>query len=424
MNTDTLALSSGAYGKSLGTRTTPILTPARDGRVAKTPMWMMEGMQPGLYRINNHLKPYPFELRRTQKSYIALHQNDYLGLSCHQEVQDIKLEVLRRATGQPLASTLFSGQGLEENELFHQALAKAMRAEATLLVSSGWAANVGLVEALAQRDTPIYLDQKAHMSLWSGAKLSSGRPVVTRHNDPEALERRIRLKGPGIVCIDAIYSSNGAVADLRAYVEICERTGSVLIVDEAHSLLMLGESAGGLAVEQDVAHRIHFRTASFSKATGGHGGCIVGSRHDIWYLKHRSFSSVFSSAPLEVDCAAHRIALEIAQREPERAQRAFDMAALLRSECRSRGIDTGPSASQIVSVELASEYDTCQAFGKLRERGILTSVFIAPAAPLGRGFLRLSVHCNTSAQNIVTTADALREVIDEISRKEYMSVSS
>ena len=240
---------------------------------------------------------------------------------------------------------------------------------------------------------------------------------------PRPLERRIRLKGPGIVCIDAIYSSNGAVADLRAYVEICERTGSVLIVDEAHSLLMLGESAGGLAVEQDVAHRIHFRTASFSKATGGHGGCIVGSRHDIWYLKHRSFSSVFSSAPLEVDCAAHRIALDIAQREPERAQRAFDMAALLRSECRSRGIDTGPSASQIVSVELVSEYDTCQAFGKLRERGILTSVFIAPAAPQGRGFLRLSVHCNTSAQDIVTTADALREVIDEISRKEYMNVS-
>ena len=133
-----------------------------------------------------------------------------------------------------------------------------MRAEAALLVSSGWAANVGLVEALAQRDTPIYLDQKAHMSLWSGAKLSSGRPVVTLHNDPAALERRIRLKGPGIVCINAIYSSNGAVADLRAYVEICERTGSVLIVDEAHSLLMLGESAGGLAVEQDVAHRIHF----------------------------------------------------------------------------------------------------------------------------------------------------------------------
>ena len=379
-------------------------------------------MHPGLSRINNNLKPYPFELKPKSECRIGLHQNDYLSLSCHPDVLAQKLEVLGRKAGQPLASTLFTGDGLEENAQLRIALGAAMKAEDALLVSSGWAANVGLVEALAERDTPIYLDQRAHMSLWSGAKLSSGRTIMTRHNDPGALERRMRLKGPGIVCIDAIYSSNGAVADLRAYVEICERTGSVLIVDEAHSLLMRGQNGGGLAVQEGVAERIHFRTASFSKALGGHGGCIVGSRDSIWYLKHRSFSSVFSSAPLDVDCAAHRAALEVEQREPNRAIWANQVAALLRQELNERGIDTGASASQVISVPFTSEFDTCQAFGKLRDRGILTSVFIAPAAPLGKGFIRLSVNCEITVQDAKTAAQALFDVIGEIERKDYSTV--
>lgn len=383
------------------------------------PSWMKEGMHEILHRLDTTAKPYPFEFPESLADCICLNQNDYLRLSTHPEVRAARIRMLAGTDSQSLASTLWTGKGLEENGDFRQELAQVMRAEDVLLQSSGWVANVGLVEALATRGTPIYLDQKVHASLWDGARLSEGRPIMVRHNDPESLERRIRRDGAGIVCIDSYYSSNGAVSDVTAYVDICERTGSVLILDEAHSLLMTGEG-GGLAVQEGVAERVHFRTSSFSKAMGGHGGCIAGTAHSIWYLKHRSRSSVFSTAPLAIDAAGHRAALAVCQKEFWRAQKCMVMSALFRQELRARGIDPGLSASQLVSIEFEREQQACQAFAMLRENGILASVFIAPAAPKGTGFLRFSIHCEVTPEMVVETATALRNVLDLIPPMEYL----
>ena len=199
---------------------------------------------------------------------------------------------------------------------------------------------------------------------------------------------------------------------MAAYVEICERTGSVLILDEAHSLVVVGQGAGGLAVEAGVAERVHFRTASFSKAMGGHGGCIVASRQLIWYLTHRAHSILFSSSVLACDCAAHRTALSIARAEPELGRHTMAMADLFRQELSQHGISTGTSRSQIVPIEFESEQLSCRFYQLLRERGVLASVFIQPAVPVGTGMVRFSMHAELDPSEVVRAAEVAAEAMD------------
>lgn len=385
-----------------------------ESRNISVPEWLKSDVDDFVKQYEG-ANPYPFHHPAELDDFICLHQNDYLRLSRRLEVRKAKTDSVRRDGNAFLASTIFTGgRGMEEHQAFRDLLIDATHAEDVILTSSGWAANVGLIDVLAKRKTPVYLDQYAHASLWDGARMSQGRSIMVRHNDPESLERRIRRDGPGVVCIESFYSLHGSVADVRAYVEICERTGSVLVLDEAHSLGMVGEGMGGLAVQEGVAERVHFRTASLSKAIGGHGGCIMASRHLVWFLTHRASSLIFSSSALPCDSAAHRTALAIARAEPWLGRRALDMAESLRKEFRARGICTGTSRCQVVSLGMDTETDACRLYGFLRERGILTSVFLPPAAPRGTGVVRFSVHADVDPDQVSLVADVTAEALEKL----------
>lgn len=390
----------------------------QDYRSANTRKMVPRWLEQDLDRVDEILadsKPYPFQHPANLEDFVCLHENDYLKLSERSEVRQVKAEAVAKKGNSFLGSTIFSGgAGSDEHQAFRALLSSAMQAEDVLLFSSGWTANVGLLEAIARPGTPIYLDQKVHASCWDGARMSSGRPIMLRHNDPNFLEARIRRDGPGIVCIDSFYSTTGAVCDLAAYVDICEKTGSVLVLDEAHSLAMVGPGAGGLAVELGLADRVHFRTASFSKALGGHGGCVATTRHLAWFLTHRAHSVIFSSSVLPCDSAAHRQAMAIARAEPNLARNCLQMASLLRSELAIRGVDTGASACQIVSVQFPDCPTTCRAYGMLRDRGVLAAVFMPPATPEGTGLLRFSLHAKLVAEDVVFAASAVGEVMDKL----------
>jgi len=383
------------------------------------PEWLREDVEGEATRWGA-LAPYPFVHPEDLSGYVCLHQNDYLRLSSRPEVLEAKAEAMRRYGNSFLASTVFSGgEGACEHDRLKALIAQTMGAEDVLLATSGYAANVGLLDAIAKDGTPIYIDRKAHASLWDGARLSAGRPIMVGHNDPVSLERRVRREGPGIICIDSVYSTTGAIAHLPSYVEIAERTGSVLVVDEAHGFGMFGARGGGLAELQGVTDRIHFRTLSFSKALGGHGGCIATRRHLAWFLTHRARSMVFSSAALPCDSAAHRAGLEILRAEPELAARSLEMAEVLREEMEIRGISPGGSRSQIVSVELPSEDLTCRLYGEMRDRGVLAAVFLAPAVATGTGLLRFSIHSGCTREEMVRTAAVLRESMDAVDGHQF-----
>ena len=280
-----------------------------------------------------------------------------------------------------------------------------------MLTTAGWTANVGLIEAVAPTDQAIYIDADAHASIGDGVRLSRGRRVVVKHNDPDHLEKRVSIHGPGLVCIDALYSTDGTLPDLQRYVDVCERYDCTLILDEAHSFGMFGDKGGGLAVERGLADRVHFRTASLSKALGGHGGFIAGNTDVLRTLCACVRPVLFSSATSAVLAAGHAKALEIVMAQPERARHCLAMAERLRSRLHARNIGTAGSASQIVSLFFKDEA-ACRFYQAARDARILTSVFVYPAIPKGVSLARFSVYSELTAKDIDYVADRTIAILD------------
>src|SRR3569833_2781041 len=204
--------------------------------------------------------------------YVALHLNDYLRFSVCPEVIAAKCETLKVSGNGNLASVIYGG-ACSENNALRARLSEVMAGGDAFLTVAGYTANLGLIESLVEPGMPVYLDDRAHASRWDGAKFSAGRPIGFAHNDPSALAEEMAANGPGLVCIATVYSVHGDVAPLREILEITEANDSLLLADEAHAFGMFGPAGGGLAVAEQVADRVHFRTGSFSKALGGHAGC-------------------------------------------------------------------------------------------------------------------------------------------------------
>lgn len=378
---------------------------------ARLPDWYLQHMKPAVDYASG-LQPNPFDQPADLSGYIALHQNDYLRLGNHPEVVAARAAANARVREEAFLSSVY-GVGSDECEQFRAQMVQVMQAGDAMLTTSGWAANVGLLEAITPLFKPIYIDNHAHASLYDGAKLSLGKKIVVNHNDPEHLLERIRKNGPGIVVIDAVYSTDGSIGDIRRYVEICEQHDCVLVLDEAHSFGLFG-GGGGLAVELGLQQRVHFRTVSLNKALGGHGGLIAGHAEAMKLVRARCRSVIFSSATSSVSAAGHLAALDILTRAPGRAQRCMEQAQALREGLAAVGIDSGDSQCQIVSILFHGEQAACAFYAGMRERRILSSVFVAPALPAGLGLVRFSVHSELSAAELERTIACSAEVMDQI----------
>ncbi len=375
------------------------------------PAWLSGHLEEHRQFIDS-LRPFPFDQPSDITAFLSLHQNDYLRLANHPDVVRARREANSRPRIESFSSSVFGGAS-EEHQRFVALLRESTQAGDVVLTTAGWTANVGLIEAVAPPDLPIYIDVDAHASMSDGIRLSRGRRVVVKHNDPDHLEKRVGIHGPGLVCIDALYSTDGVLPDLLRYVEICEQYDCTLILDEAHSFGMFGEKGGGLAVELGLADRVHFRTVSLSKALGGHGGFVASSKEMIRSLCTCMRPVLFSSATSAVLAAGHMKALEIVIREPERARHCLAMAELLRSRLHQQGIGTAGSASQIISIFFRDE-QACRFYEAMREHRILTSVFVFPAIPKGITLARFSVYADLTEQDIHFIADRAIEVLREM----------
>ena len=149
------------------------------------------------------------------------------------------------------------------------ALASHLGKQRAMLSQSGYAANLGLLQVIADSETPVYLDGLAHMSLWEGVRAANAPAHAFRHNDPEHLARMAGRHGPGLVVVDSVYSTTGALCPLAEMVDVAEQHGCMILVDESHSLGTHGPQGRGLCAELGLTHRVHFITASLAKAFAG-----------------------------------------------------------------------------------------------------------------------------------------------------------
>lgn len=353
--------------------------------------------------------------RTPESDALHLSSNDYLSIARHPDIiEAVCASVRAEGNGLLMSGIFLHGDACPQLQLENM-FAAYMHAEAGVLCQSGFAANTGLIQSIANEKTPVYVDMMAHMSLWEGIRSAEARPVSFLHNDVDHLRQRIERNGPGVVIVDSVYSTNGSVAPLVAIADVCAENNCVLVVDESHSLGTHGPHGAGLVVELGLADRVDFRTASLAKAFAGRAGFIACSKRFQEYFKFEALPAIFSSTLLPYEAAGLAATLDVIERDDWRRTRLAANARYLRTRLTELGYNLNGSEAQIIALEAGPEQQTIALRDALEARGIFGSVFCAPATAQNRSLVRISVNAalsETELERLVEACDAIRDEVD------------
>ena len=340
---------------------------------------------------------------------VRLDGNDYLSVTGDPAIVQAQLDALRSNREFIVQSGVFQLDGSASSR-FERSLADFVGKEGALLCQSGYTANLGLIQVIADAQTPAYVDSLAHMSLWEGVRAAGAPAQSFRHNDPDHLDRMIQRHGPGLVIVDSVYSTTGALCPLAQIVEVAERHGCMILVDESHSLGTHGPQGRGLCAQLGLTHRVHFITASLAKAFAGRAGFFTMPDEMRPYLMCHSYPSIFSSCLLPHEIAGLAATLDVVQRCDAAREQLRHNTRRLRAAFAALGYPIAHGSEQIISLEAGAEADTLALRDALEERGVFGAVFCAPATSRNRAMVRLTLNATLTEAELEHVEGVAREV--------------
>jgi 8-amino-7-oxononanoate synthase len=344
---------------------------------------------------------------------ILLGTNNYLGLTFDEACIERSVEATRSqgtgTTGSRVANGTYGG-----HRRLEEALAKFYGRQHAMVFSTGYQANLGVLSTLVGRGDHLMLDADSHASIYDGSRLGHAEVIRFRHNSADDLYKRLRrLEGaPGdrLIVVEGIYSMLGDTAPLREIAAVKRETGAYLLVDEAHSLGVLGETGRGLAEAAGVEADVDFVVGTFSKSLGSVGGFCVSDSPDFDILRVVSRPYMFTASLPPGVVASTLCALERLQAEPELRHNLMRNACRLYDGLRGMGFSTGPEPNPIVAVAMPDQ-ETAVVFWKmLLEGGVYLNLALPPATPTNVRLLRSSVSAAHTTAQIDTALDTFAEV--------------
>jgi 8-amino-7-oxononanoate synthase len=344
---------------------------------------------------------------------------DYLGLNGHPVVSAAAKEAIDKYGTSVSASRIVAGD-IELHRELETALAAHYQTQAALTFVSGHATNVSTIAAITEPGDLILHDELAHNSILVGAKLSGATVIGFRHNDLGSLRallqrERGRHKNTLIV-VEGLYSMDGDMSDLPGLIELKQRYGAWLMVDEAHGLGVLGRNGHGIAEEAGVDPRdVDIWMGTLSKALAGCGGYICGSWELVELLKFRASGQVYSVGMSPPVAAAALAALQIARAEPERAQRLHANGRLFLGEARRLGLDTATCQGFAICPVMVGDIVSAGRITKrMLERGIYVLPIIYPAVPIKASRLRFFLTSEHTPEQIRSTLAVTAEEVNRV----------
>ena len=328
--------------------------------------------------------------------------NNYLGMTFEPACVEAAVGALRRegtgTTGSRIANGTYAGHAALERQL-----ARFLGRREAMVFTTGYQANLGTLSGLCGREDHLLLDADSHASIYDGAKLSGAKVTRFRHNDADDLARRLRLlasePGDKLVVAEGIYSMLGDVAPLAEFAQVKRELGGYLLVDEAHSLGVLGEHGRGLAEACGVEADVDFVVGTFSKSLGGVGGFCASDLEDFSLMRLASRSYMFSASMPSSITASVSEALAQLEARPELRGRLAGNAARLHAGLSAAGFALGPVASPIVAVRLGDPATAAAMWNRVLDLGLYVNLALPPATPGGQSLLRTSVSAaHTPAQ--------------------------
>ncbi|MHA5050685.1 8-amino-7-oxononanoate synthase [Streptomyces sp. SD15] len=348
--------------------------------------------QAGLVRT---LRPRPAD-----SPLLDLASNDYLGLARHPEITAAAADAAHRWGAGATGSRLVTGTTELHGELERE-LADFCGFESALVFSSGYAANLAAVTALAPHGSLIVSDAGNHASLIDGCRLARGATQVVAHADPDAVRKALGThEGPALAVSDTVFSVDGDAAPLSRLATACREHGAALLVDDAHGLGVLGDGgrgaphAAGLAGDPDLVV-----TATLSKSFGSQGGAVLGPAPVIDHLINAARTFIFDTGLAPAAAGAALAALRLLRREPERAARAREVATALHTRLTAEGLEAVRPDAAVVSVRAPSPERAVRWAADCRAAGLAVGCFRPPSVPDGVSRLRLTARADlTDAQ--------------------------
>jgi 8-amino-7-oxononanoate synthase len=321
---------------------------------------------------------------------LMLGSNNYLGLTTHPRVRQAAIDAVGRFGTSCTGSRFLNGTLALHHEL-EKRLAEFVNKEAALAFSTGMQVNLGTISALVGKGEFVITDKDDHASIIDGAKLSSGKMLRFRHNDMGDLERVLQKAGDAakLVVVDGVFSMGGDIAPLPEIVPLCKRYEARLMVDDAHSVGVLGRGRG-TAAHFGLADEVDLVMGTFSKSFASLGGFIAGNADIVHYIQHHARSLIFS-ASMPAHCVAPVLAaLDVLEDEPELVERLWNVAERMRTGLKTLGFNTGASETPIIPVIIGGDDETFVTWKALYDAGVYTNPVISPAVPKGMALLRTS----------------------------------
>jgi len=372
------------------------------------------GADPFAVRFSAVLSPTEAEL--DGRRVILLGTNNYLGLTFDADCVEASIDAVRRwgtgTTGSRIANGSFGSHVAME-----KALARFYGRSHAMVFTTGYQANLGVLSALAGRGDHLILDADSHASIYDGARLGHAEVIRFRHNDPDDLYKRLRrlqdVPGDKLIVVEGIYSMMGDAAPLKEIVDVKRQTGAYLLVDEAHSMGVLGERGRGLAEEAGVEADVDFIVGTFSKSLGAIGGFCVSDADDFDILRVVSRPYMFTASLPPGVVASTLKALELAENDRTLRPRLQANAERLYDGLNALGFVTGPRASPIVAVVMPDMTTALGMWNALLEGGVYLNLALPPATPNNRPLLRTSV----SAAHTPKQIDQVLAVFEWVGRE-------
>lgn len=350
------------------------------------------------------------------RSMLMMSSYDYLGLIGHPDIEAAAIDAIRdfgTATG---GVRLLTGT-TELHSQWDADLARFKGTESAVTFSSGFLANLAAVSALVGPHDRVILDAYAHRSIVDACRLARVPIQRFQHNDMSALESQLQCHSSArrtLIIVEGVYSMDGDVCPLPDVVELKNRHGAHLMVDEAHSFGVLGQHGRGVDEHFGVNPQdVDLWVGSLSKAIPSNGGFLAGAADLVRYLKHESAPYFFSAAACPASVAAARAALHVVEQETHRRESVMHLASKLRDGLRSNGILTGNSSTPIVPVMIGSNENTWKVARQLADEGILASAVVPPAVPRGLARLRLCCMATHSPADIAEAVTKLAHIVPQ-----------
>lgn len=326
------------------------------------------------------------------KPALMLCSNNYLGLADHPRVREAAADAAMRWGVGAGASRLVSGTMTVHRRL-EERIAAFKGYESALLFGSGYLANTGIIAAMAEKGGIICSDSLNHASLIDGCRLASAETFVYNHADVEHLEWGLaRAKGrPAMVATDSVFSMDGDIAPLAGIVEVAQRHGARVVVDEAHATGVVGPGGRGAVAAAGLESEVDVVIGTLGKALGSYGAYAACSSETADWLINRARTVIYSTAPPPPAVAAALMAISILEEEPRRVDRLTANSRTLRSALRSNGFDIEDAQTAIVPLVIGDPDATMRLCEELLRRGVFAQAIRPPTVPDETSRLRLAV---------------------------------